>query len=129
MVELLGELLEETMVVPPEVIKTTMIQTAMENAPELPSRGDEPIYDYSDPDCDCGNNNGGNNTGGNTSGGNTGGNTPNTGCVGCRSVYKDRMVYAHDGHDGRFTILGVEKTDEGGVTYEGLVRPARTKEE
>jgi len=92
--------------------------------PELPSRGDEPIYDCSDPDCDCGNNNGGNNTGGNNTGGNTGGSTPNTGCVGCHSVYKDRMVVTHDGHDGRFTILGVEKTDEGGVTYEELVRPA-----
>ena len=34
--------------------------------PELPSRGDEPIYDCSDPDCDCSTNNGGNNTGGNT---------------------------------------------------------------
>ena len=34
------------MVAPPEVIKTTMIQTATE-CPELPSRGDEPIYDCS----------------------------------------------------------------------------------
>ena len=27
------------------------------------------------------------------------------------------MVVTHDGHDGRFTILGVEKTDEGLMIY------------
>ena len=94
--------------------------------PELPTRGDTPIYDCSDPDCNCGGNSDGGNSGGAT-GGNSGGSnggSQSTGCVGCHSVYRDRMVVTHDGHDGRFTILGVEKTEDGDVTYEELVRPA-----
>ena len=33
------------------------------------------------------------------------------GCIGCHSVHNERMVVTHDGHDGRFTILGVNQVD------------------